>query len=175
MLISGPHAAAGAALFKASAGIPTAGAGRILRPNDVMFLPQRPYLPPASLRQFLLPSDNPGDISDSRMIEVVRSVGLDGLVHDALGLEKEQDREMSLGEQRLLAVAKALLARPRYVFLDRLEATLGHETFRKALSLLAENSITCINNGEEGDARDLYEAILDCQEDGRWTWTHGQT
>ncbi len=106
------------------------------------------------------------------MLEVVRSVGLDGLVHDALGLEKEQDREMSLGEQQLLAVAKVLLARPRYVFLDRLEATLGHETFRKVLNLLSKNAITCINNGEEGDARDLYEAVLDCQEDGRWTWTH---
>lgn len=172
VLISGSHGAAGAALFRATAGIPTAGAGRILRPNDLMFLPQRPYLPPGSLRQILLPPDNPGDASDSQMLEVVRSVGLDGLVHDALGLEKEQDWEMSLGEQQLLAVAKVLLARPRYVFLDRLEATLGHETFRKVLNLLSENAITCINNGEEGDARDLYEAVLDCQEDGRWTWTH---
>ncbi len=172
VLISGSHAAAGAALFRATAGIPTAGTGRILRPNDLMFLPQRPYLPPGSLRQILLPPDYPGDVSDSRILEVVQAVGLENLVGDARALEKEQDREMSLGEQQLLAVAKVLLARPRYVFLDRLEATLGHETFRKVLNLLAESSITCINNGEEGDARDLYEAVLDCQEDGRWTWTH---
>ncbi|MGO4621241.1 ABC transporter ATP-binding protein/permease [Ensifer sp. 2TAB8] len=175
VLISGSHAAAGAALFRATAGIPTAGTGRITRPNDLLFLPQRPYLPPGSLRQVLLPGDKPDDIPDSRILEVVRGVGLESLACDTHALEKELDREMSLGQQQLLAVAKVLLARPRYVFVDRLEATLGHETFRKVLSLLSENAITCINNGEESDARDLYDAILDCQEDGRWTWTHRQS
>ena len=98
-----------------------------------------------------------------------------GLADGAEGLEKDQDREMSLGEQQLLAVAKVLLSRPRYVFLDRIEATLGRETFRNMLRLLCERSITCINNGEEGDTRDLYRALLDCREDGSWTWTDERT
>ncbi|WP_077961180.1 ABC transporter ATP-binding protein/permease [Ensifer adhaerens] len=170
VLISGPHAAAGSALFRATAGIPTAGTGRIERPENLMFLPQRPYLPPGSLRQYLLPPENPDGISDSQVLEVLRSLGLDGLADGAEGLEKEPDREMSLGDQQLLAVAKVLLARPRYVFLDRIEATLGRETFRNALRLLCESSITCFNNGEEGDTRDLYGAFLDCREDGSWTW-----
>ncbi|MGF6255702.1 ABC transporter ATP-binding protein/permease [Ensifer sp. LBL] len=175
VLISGPHATAGAALFRATAGIPTAGAGRIERPDDLMFLPQRPYLPPGTLRQYLVPSENPDGFSDRQVLEVLRSLGLDGLADGAEGLEKEQDREMSLGEQQLLAVAKVLLSRPRYVFLDRIEATLGRETFRNTLRLLCERSITCINNGEEGDTRDLYRALLDCREDGSWTWADERT
>ncbi|MGE6785983.1 ABC transporter ATP-binding protein/permease [Ensifer adhaerens] len=170
VLISGPHATAGAALFRATAGIPTAGTGRIERPENLMFLPQRPYLPPGSLRQYLLPPENSGGISDSQVLEVLRSLGLDGLADGAEGLEKEPDREMSLRDQQLLAVAKVLLARPRYVFLERIEATLGREAFRNALRLFCESSITCINNGEEGDSRDLYRALLDCREDGSWTW-----
>ncbi|NUS70398.1 MAG: ABC transporter ATP-binding protein/permease [Ensifer adhaerens] len=175
VLISGPHAAAGAALFRATAGIPTAGTGRIERAESLMFLPQRPYLPPGPLRQYLLPPGSSEGISDSQVLNVLRSLGLDGLADGAEGLEKEQDRDMSLGDQQLLAVAKVLLARPRYVFLDRIEATLGREALRNTLSLFRQNSITCINNGEEGDTRDLYGAFLDCREDGSWTWKDDRT
>ncbi|WP_113554805.1 ABC transporter ATP-binding protein/permease [Hyphomicrobiales bacterium] len=175
VLISGPHAAAGAALFRATAGIPTPGTGRIERPESLMFLPQRPYLPPGPLRQYLLPPGSSEGISDSQVLNVLRSLGLDGLADGAEGLEKEQDRDMSLGDQQLLALAKVLLARPRYVFLDRIEATLGREALRNTLSLLRQSSITCINNGEEGDTRDLYGAFLDCREDGSWTWKAERT
>lgn len=175
VLISGPHAAAGAALFRATAGIPTPGTGRIERPESLMFLPQRPYLPPGPLRQYLLPPGSSEGISDSQVLNVLRSLGLDGLADGAEGLEKEQDRDMSLGDQQLLALAKVLLARPRYVFLDRIEATLGREALRNTLSLLRQSSITCINNGEEGDTRDLYGAFLDCREDGSWTWKDDRT
>lgn len=175
VLISGPHAAAGAALFRATAGIPTAGTGRIERPESLMFLPQRPYLPPGPLRQYLLPPGSSEGISDSQVLNVLRSLGLGGLADGAEGLEKEQDRDMSLGDQQLLALAKVLLARPRYVFLDRIEATLGREALRNTLSLLRQSSITCINNGEEGDTRDLYGAFLDCREDGSWTWKAERT
>ncbi|MHA4731070.1 ABC transporter ATP-binding protein/permease [Ensifer adhaerens] len=175
VLISGPHAAAGAALFRATAGIPTAGTGRIERPESLMFLPQRPYLPPGPLRQYLLPPGSSEGISDSQVLNVLRSLGLGGLADGAEGLEKEQDRDMSLGDQQLLALAKVLLARPRYVFLDRIEATLGREALRNTLSLLRQSSITCINNGEEGDTRDLYGAFLDCREDGSWTWKDDRT
>ncbi|MGT2443084.1 ABC transporter ATP-binding protein/permease [Ensifer adhaerens] len=175
VLISGPHAAAGATLFRATAGIPTPGTGRIERPESLMFLPQRPYLPPGPLRQYLLPPGSSEGISDSQVLNVLRSLGLDGLADGAEGLEKEQDRDMSLGDQQLLALAKVLLARPRYVFLDRIEATLGREALRNTLSLLRQSSITCINNGEEGDTRDLYGAFLDCREDGSWTWKDDRT
>ncbi|OKP74556.1 ABC transporter [Ensifer adhaerens] len=175
VLISGPHAAAGAALFRATAGIPTPGTGRIERPESLMFLPQRPYLPPGPLRQYLLPPGSSEGISDSQVLNVLRSLGLDGLADGAEGLEKEQDRDMSLGDQQLLALAKVLLARPRYVFLDRIEATLGREALRNTLGLLRQSSITCINNGEEGDTRDLYGAFLDCREDGSWTWKDDRT
>nr|WP_234824404.1 SbmA/BacA-like family transporter [Ensifer adhaerens] len=175
VLISGPHAAAGAALFRATAGIPTPGTGRIERPESLMFLPQRPYLPPGPLRQYLLPPGSSEGISDSQVLNVLRSLGLDGLADGAERLEKEQDRDMSLGDQQLLALAKVLLARPRYVFLDRIEATLGREALRNTLSLLRQSSITCINNGEEGDTRDLYGAFLDCRDDGSWTWKDDRT
>ena len=54
VLVDGATHAPGAALFRATAGMPTQGTGRINRPADVMFLPQRPYLPSGTLREMLV-------------------------------------------------------------------------------------------------------------------------
>ncbi len=175
VLLTGSSQAPGTALFRATAGIPTPGTGRIIRPgsDDIVFLKQRPYLPPGTLRQILVRLENAGEISDERMFQVLRELDLEWVVSQAGGLDKEQSWEMSLSltEQQLLAVAKVLLAPPRVVFLDRVDTTLGSKKLRKILRLLSDRSITCINNGEAHDARDLYHAVLEYSEDGRWTWT----
>jgi hypothetical protein len=36
--------------------------------------------------------------------------------------------------------------------------------------MLSENSISYINNGKPDDPLDLYDAVLDIEEDGGWTW-----
>jgi putative ATP-binding cassette transporter len=39
------------------------------------------------------------------------------------------------------------------------------------LRLLSRHAISYINTGEDGDARDFYDAVLQYREDGSWTWT----
>lgn len=172
VLVTGTSPAPGVALFRAAAGIPVAGAGRIIRPGpeDLMFLPQRPYLTPGSLRQILLPPGEASETSDARLRQVLRELGLEDLAGDAEGLGKEQNREMSLGDQQLLAIAKILLSKPQFVFIDRIESMLRRDQFDRVLHLFSEMSITCVNNGERSNKHDLYDAVLECQEDGRWTW-----
>lgn len=174
VLVSGTSPAAGVALFRAAAGIPVAGAGRIIRPGpeDLMFLPQRPYLTPGSLREILLPPGAAGETPEARLRQVLRELGLEDLAGDADGLGREQNREMSLGDQQLLAIAKVLLSKPKFVFIDRIESMLRRDQFDRVLHLLSEKSITCVNNGERSDKHDLYDAVLECHEDGRWTWKH---
>ena len=173
MLITGPNQAAGVALFKAAAGIPTAGSGRIIRPGrgGILFLPQQPYLMPGTLRQTLLPPDKAADISDDRILHLLHEFDLD--VGQAGGLDKERDWDavLSLREQQLLALIGIILAGPRFVFLDRLDTTLGAEEFRKILHKLSEHSITYLNSGAASGAEGLYDAILTCNQDGQWTWT----
>lgn len=175
VLLTGPDHAAGTALFRATAGIPTPGTGQIIRPasDDILFLQQRPYLPPGTLRQILERSENPDENSDERIFQVLRELDLDRLVSLAGGLDTERgwERELSLTEQQLLMVANVLLAAPRFVFMDRVDTTLGSEQLRKILRLLSERSITCINNGGAHDPRDLYHAVLEYGEDGGWKWT----
>src|SRR5262249_48863707 len=56
LLVTGPNEAARVSLFRATAGIWHEGEGKIIRPflDEVLFLPQRPQLPPVTLRELLL-------------------------------------------------------------------------------------------------------------------------
>jgi putative ATP-binding cassette transporter len=174
VLVTGSNHAARVALFKATADIWTAGAGRILRPgaDDMLFLAQRPYLPPGTLRQVLEPTAAAGEVSEERICELLRELNLEQILTRAGGLDAEQDWEtlLSLREQQLLSFIHILLAAPRFVFLDRVGTTLGSDQVRKILLMLSGNSVTYINSGEVDDSVELYDAVLECGEDGDWTW-----
>ena len=173
-LILGSNPAAGRALFRATAGAHASGSGRIVRPQayEIAFLPQRPYTPPGSLRQILL-DGHPTPPTDERIVEVLHSVGLTALLPADGDLDRDEDfaARISSHQQQLLALARILLAAPPFVFLDRIGALLGHEHTPLVLNLLALQSITVLHDGEPDEPRNLYDAILDCQEDGTWTWS----
>ena len=172
-LVTGQNQVAGGALFRATAGLSTAGSGRIVRPraNDILFLPQRPYLPSGALRQFLVSGGHESEVSEGRIFGLLRELNLERAVTDAGGLDSDQTWEtrLSLREQQLLVFLHILLATPRFVFIDRVDAALGPDQMRAILRMLSENSITYVHNGED-DAPDLYDAVLVCGEEGGWKW-----
>jgi vitamin B12/bleomycin/antimicrobial peptide transport system ATP-binding/permease protein len=121
VLVTGSNASGRAALFKATAGMWTAGAGRIVLPgrDGVLFLHERPYLPPGTLRELLR---RPGlaDVSDERILMLMRELGLNQVLVNAGGLDTEQDWStlLSLREQQLVGFADIRLNAPRFAFLD---------------------------------------------------------
>jgi vitamin B12/bleomycin/antimicrobial peptide transport system ATP-binding/permease protein len=175
VLVTGSNQAAAVALFRATASVSMAGTGRIVRPgaDDIRFLAQRPYLPPGTLRQILVPTAYEGEISDDRILELLRELDLERVLTLASGLDAHQDwgTVLSLREQQLLAFMHILLAAPRFAFLDRVGTALASEQVHKILQMLSERSITYINSAEANNSRDLYDAVLNCEEDGSWTWT----
>jgi vitamin B12/bleomycin/antimicrobial peptide transport system ATP-binding/permease protein len=159
LLIIGPNEAAKVALFRATAAMWQRGRGQIVRPglDQILFLPERPYLAPGTLRETR---------------SVLHELGLDGALERASGLDVERDWDdaLSLGEQQLLSVARVLLAAPAFVFLDRVRATVEAERYEQILSLLSARSITYLTVGNGGDALDDYDAVLELANDGSWTW-----
>jgi vitamin B12/bleomycin/antimicrobial peptide transport system ATP-binding/permease protein len=172
-LIVGSNPAAGRALFRATAGAGASGSGQIIRPRagEIAFLPQRPYTPPGSLRQILLDGQQK-PAAEERIIKALHSVGLAALLPPDGNLDRDEDfaAHVSSHEQQLLALARILLASPRFVFLDRIGALLGPEQTPLVLDLLTFHSITVLHDGEADEPRHLYDVILDCREDGSWTW-----
>src|SRR5207245_6236684 len=130
-LIVGPNDAAKVALFRATAGIWENGSGRIVRPglDAILFLPERPYLPPGTLRDVLVRTGAEGVIGDEQIAPLLHVLGLEPVLErtGGLGVEQDWDDVLSLGEQQLLSVARVVLAAPRFAFLERPRMVLGSE------------------------------------------------
>jgi putative ATP-binding cassette transporter len=172
LLVVGPDAAANAALFRATAGLWDTGAGRITRPEPdrIMFLPERPYLPPGTLREVLLHTGQESVVTDERIAAALAALGLEPLVERMGGLDVERpwDSILSLSEQQLIAFARLLIAAPRLAVLDRLSSALDPEQVAQLLNLLTEHAIGYVNFGEPDEPLGAYDALLELAGDGRW-------
>jgi putative ATP-binding cassette transporter len=138
LLVTGPSGSGKSTLFRALAGIWPYGDGRVEQPADgVLFLPQRPYLPIGSLRATVSYPAAADAFEDSRIAQALRDARLPQLA-DRLDEEAAWDRRLSPGEQQRLAFARALLVRPRWLFLDEATAALDEATGTALYALLLE-------------------------------------
>jgi putative ATP-binding cassette transporter len=179
LLVTGPNEAARVSLFRATAGVWHGGEGKITRPpfDQVLFLPQRPGLPPVTLRELLLV---PGrETPDDQILAALREAGLGPVAERAGGLDVERDWQAftSLGDQQLLVLTRIVLARPRFALLDRVDTTLGPGQVRQAIQQLIQNSITPIHLADAAECVEQYDAVLEIDADGAWAWrwTHAET
>jgi vitamin B12/bleomycin/antimicrobial peptide transport system ATP-binding/permease protein len=178
VLVNGTNPDAGTALFKATAGIWTTGEGRIVRPRarDILFLAQKPYLPSGSIWQMLAPPEREGEVSRDRILDLLRELNLEQALSQAGGLDAHQNWETltSLREQQLLAFLEIFLAAPKLVLMDRIHLTLTSNEVRQILGMLSKASIGYICNGANDRCVELFDAVLDCEEGGGWTWKIGE-
>ena len=162
------------ALFRATAGLWDAGEGSIVRPPAarIMFLPERPYLPPGTLREVLLRTGRESEVRDETIVAVLRAIGLEAATKRVGGLDVEHDWDdvLSLSEQQLFAAARILLAAPTFAVLQSPSTTLGAEQVTRILRLLSEASITYLEFGKVEDPRDSYDAALELHAGGAWSW-----
>ncbi|QSA98296.1 ABC transporter ATP-binding protein/permease [Methylococcus sp. EFPC2] len=174
VLIAGPNEDAKQALFKASAGLWEHGSGHIILPGaeQIHFLPERPYFPPGTLREFIagVSGNHPADGEPCDAI--LKKLGLMPVVNSLGGLDREHDwtSVLSLDEQQLFSFARILHARPSYVFLNRVSGTLSAGRFHDMLELLSEHSIGYLNIGKADEPEDDYDAVLELKADGLWNW-----
>jgi putative ATP-binding cassette transporter len=174
VLIAGPNEAARVALFRATAGVWPSGEGRTVRPplDAIFFLPQQPYLTPGTLRQLLVDPAREKEFTDEHILAAIRDAGLESVVVRVGGLDDEHDwpTVLSLGEQQQLVIVRLILARPSFALLDRVSTTLALGQLQQSLRRLSDNSITYIEFGEAGESNELYDAVLEIDPGGAWSW-----
>jgi ABC transporter family protein len=102
-----------------------------------MFMPQRPYLPLGTLGAALAYPAAPGGFTEAQMEAALARCGLARLA-GRLGEEARWDRILSLGEQQRLAFARALLHRPRWIFMDEATAALDEANQGAVMRLLQD-------------------------------------
>jgi len=126
-----------ALLFRALAGLWTSGSGTLgLPPRDrMMFMPQRPYLPPGPLREVLSYPLPPDTYPRDAVAAALARVGVDRLIKD-LEHTENWDRDLTLAEQQNLAIVRVLLHRPRWLVMNEALDTLDDAGRNNLLGIL---------------------------------------
>lgn len=128
VVITGRTGSGKSTLFRAIAGIWPFGSGRVELPaGRAMFLPQRPYLPLGTLRKAVTYPQDPARFDDATIRAALADAGLTHL-GSRLDEETSWAQQLSGGEQQRLALARALLLRPDWIFLDEATASLDSES-----------------------------------------------
>jgi putative ATP-binding cassette transporter len=163
-LVTGPSGSGKSTLFRAIAGIWPFGEGRIATPKgaSMLLLPQRPYIPIGSLRGAVSYPAVEGAHDDARIAQALRSALLPQLA-DRLDEERSWAQELSLGEQQRLAVARALLAEPDWLFLDEATAALDEPTEEAIYRMLAERlpGTTIVSIGHRSTLRSFHKRRIE--------------
>jgi len=185
ILVRGRDETARLALFQATAGLWESGTGRVVRPplDQVLFLPELPYLPPGTIRELLLRPwpETPVEIEEGlgavqvpeeQMMEALAALGIESLPAGFGGLDKRQYWEniLPLDQQKLLVVARVLICRPRFVFLDRPGTALEPAQLDWILGLLEARGISYVTI-EQGDRTvnlHRYDQVLELKGKGVW-------
>ena len=169
LLVTGPSGIGKSTLFRALAGIWPFGRGRIQMPAPErrLFLPQRSYIPIASLRDAVTYPAASGTYDDTALREVLHAVGLHGFV-DRLDDVETWSLQLSVGEQQRLAIARALLHHPDWLFLDEATSALDEASEAMLYTLLSERlpNAAIVSVAHRAQVARFHTTSLDLHSDG---------
>lgn len=162
VLIKGVSGSGKSTLLRALAGIWPFARGKVaLPPHDqLLFIPQRPYLPLGTLREAVL---YPGtrEYDDATLQQTLEQCRI-GYLAGRLDEENDWAHVLSIGEQQRVAFARALLTKPGWLFMDESTSALDEETENALYRLLAEKlpGTTLVSVGHRSTLIRYHQRVL---------------
>jgi putative ATP-binding cassette transporter len=167
--VTGPSGAGKSTLFRAIAGIWPFGKGRVTIPRGatMMMLPQRPHFPIGTLSAAVSYPAEAGTFTAEQVADALRAVGLPGLAEKP-DRDEHWNRMLSLGEQERLGIARALLQKPDYLFLDEATASLDEASEADLYRLLRDRlpGTTLVSIGHRSTLNAFHTRQLHLRRDG---------
>ncbi|MBD2313505.1 ABC transporter ATP-binding protein/permease [Desertifilum sp. FACHB-1129] len=172
LLVMGPSGCGKSSLLRAIAGLWDSGTGTIHRPasEQVLFLPQRPYMVLGTLRDQLLYPNTHLEVDDERLNQVLEQVNLAGLAERFDGFDAEEDWAdvLSLGEQQRLTFARLLLNQPPYAILDEATSALDTSNEERLYQHLQAMGTTFLSVGHRATLANYHHSLLELSQDQTW-------
>ncbi|GAA6617366.1 ABC transporter ATP-binding protein/permease [Scytonema sp. NUACC26] len=172
LLIVGASGRGKSSLLRAIAGLWNAGTGRLVRPplEEVLFLPQRPYIILGTLREQLLYPNTNRQMTEAELKAVLQQVNLQNLLNRVDGFDTEVPWEniLSLGEQQRLAFARLLVTRPSFTILDEATSALDLNNEGNLYQQLQATQTTFISVGHRESLFNYHQWVLELSPDSGW-------
>lgn len=172
LLVTGPSGCGKSTLLRTIAGLWPFGDGVVQFPQDdrVLFLPQKSYLPLGTLREVLLYPYASVKVTDAMLKEALVLCRLEHL-QNSLNNVDDWSHILSLGEQQRIAFVRALLQRPRWLFLDEATSAVDEPTERVLYKLLADRltDTTIISVGHRSTLHSFHKIKLNIAGGGKWS------
>jgi putative ATP-binding cassette transporter len=172
LLVMGPSGCGKSSLLRAIAGLWDSGKGAIVRPEpeQILFLPQRPYMVLGTLRDQLLYPNTHLEVEDEHLKQVLEQVNLAGLDERFGGFDAEQDWAdvLSLGEQQRLTFARLLLNKPKYAILDEATSALDLGNEERLYQHLRTKGTTFLSVGHRSTLASYHQSLLELSQDKTW-------
>ncbi|HBL58683.1 MAG TPA: ABC transporter ATP-binding protein [Cyanobacteria bacterium UBA8803] len=172
LLVMGPSGCGKSSLLRAIAGLWNSGQGTIVRPepDQILFLPQRPYMVLGTLRDQLLYPNTHLEVEEQHLKQVLEQVNLVGLDERFGGFDAEQDWAdvLSLGEQQRLTFARLLLNKPKYAILDEATSALDLGNEERLYQHLQAKGTTFLSVGHRSTLTNYHQSLLQLSQDKTW-------
>lgn len=132
IMLRGKSGAGKSTALRYAAGLWRYGRGEIGLPRTgVMFIPQKPYLAPLSLKE-LISYPQPPRADDAEFLEILRRVGLKKFTR-MLNSRADYVKILSGGEAQRLSFARIHYHKPSFVFVDEITSALDPTSARELL------------------------------------------
>jgi putative ATP-binding cassette transporter len=168
-LLTGPSGSGKSTLFRAISGIWPIGEGAVTKPAgaQVMLLPQKPYIPIGTLLAAVTYPADPDSFSEEAVKSALFSANLPELAGQ-LHVDDNWGQRLSGGEQQRLGVARALLAKPDWLFLDEATASMDETLEAKIYETLFKqlHATTIVSIGHRSSLLHMHKRHIEMQPGG---------
>lgn len=165
--IQGDSGVGKSTFVRAISGIWPYGSGEISLPEkqNIMYIPQRSYMPLGSLKEALLFPDDISLVSDAQLIQLLRDCDLPHLITQ-LEHVTTWSEHLSPGELQRIAFVRVLIHQPDWVFLDESTSALDltHEQHLYELLQAKLPNCTVVSVGHRPSLEAYHDCCLDLSE-----------
>ena len=162
IMLRGKSGAGKSTALRYVAGLWRYGRGEISLPRTgVMFIPQKPYLAPLSLKE-LISYPQPPRADDAEFLEILRSVGLEKFAR-MLNSRADYVKILSGGEAQRLSFARIRYHKPSFVFADEITSALDPAAARELLLGLRADlpSLGMLAIVHQSGLEDIFERTIE--------------